>query len=144
MKLRFEDREFIYVTFRSAYGFFLDLNKLDKKNFRLSSIRRIDNLNEDNEINWCYEATVCLNRNAVLEFLTKVEDYIHQNTRWGNPVNRSLIANIEQSELQQLQVFGKNLKSLSRIQESVWWEVWLHREPEDNIENPLEPFYRLN
>ena len=40
----FEDSEFIYVTFRSAYGFLLDLDKLDKRNFRLSSIRRIDNL----------------------------------------------------------------------------------------------------
>ena len=61
----FEDSEFIYVTFRSAYGFLLDLDKLDKRNFRLSSIRRIDNLPDEEQVNWCYEATVCLNRNAV-------------------------------------------------------------------------------
>ncbi|HEU5051750.1 MAG TPA: hypothetical protein VFT78_01490, partial [Hanamia sp.] len=28
----YADNEFIYVTFRSAYGFFLDLDKLDKRN----------------------------------------------------------------------------------------------------------------
>ena len=140
----FEDSEFIYVTFKSAYGFLLDLDKLDKRNFRLSSIRRIDNLDEENEINWCYEATVCLNRNAVLEFLTKIEDYINRDTRWGNPVNNSLIANIEEIRAATIESFWQEPElPFPDPQETVWWEVWLHREPEDTPENPLEQFSQV-
>jgi len=137
----FEDSEFIYVTFTSAYGFLLDLDKLDKRNFRLSSIRRIDNLEEENEVNWCYEATVCLNRNAVLEFLTKIEDYINRDTRWGNPFNNSLMANIEEIRAATIESFWQEPElPFPDPQETFWWEVWLHREPEDNPENPLEQF----
>jgi hypothetical protein len=137
----FEANDFIYVTFRSAYGFFLDLDKLDKRNFRLSSIRRIDNLEEGDHVNWCYEATICLNRNAVLEFLTKVQDYITRNTRWGNPFNNSLIANIEEIRVATIQSFWQEPElPFPNTQEPVWWEVWLHREAEDNPENPLQPF----
>lgn len=137
----FEDREFIYVTFRSAYGFFLDIDKLDKKNFRLSSIRRVEDIGDNNEISWCYEATVCLNRNAVAEFLQKVEDYIHNNTPAGNPLNRSLIANIEAIRAATIQSFWQEPElPFPNIQDIVWWDVWLHRNAEDNIQNPLEEF----
>jgi hypothetical protein len=137
----FKDSEFIYVTFTSAYGFLLDLDKLDKKNFRLSSIRRIDNLEEENEVNWCYEATVCLNRKAVLEFLSKIEDYINRDTRFGNPFNNSLIANIEKIRAATIESFWQEPESpFPDPQETLWWEVWLLRESGDNPENPLGQF----
>ena len=137
----FEDSEFIYVTFRSAYGFLLDLDKLDKRNFRLSSIRRIDNLPDEEQVNWCYEATVCLNRNAVSEFVNKIEEYINRDTRWGNPVNNSLIANIEEIRAATVESFWQEPElPFPNPQETVWWEVWLNREPEDNLESPLQQF----
>jgi len=137
----FEESEFVYVTLRSAYRFLLDLDKLDKRNFRLSSIRRIDTLAEGDQLNWCYEATVCLNRNAVSEFLTKIEEYINRDTRWGNPFNNSLIANIEEIRAATIESFWQEPElPFPNPQETVWWEVWLHREPEDNLENLLQEF----
>jgi hypothetical protein len=137
----FEDREFIYVTFRSAYGFFLDLEKLDKRNFRLSSIKRIYDLDDDNQDRWCYEATICLNRNAVADFLRKIEEYIHRNTASGNPKNNSLIANIEAIRAATIQSFWQEPEiPFPNPDDIVWWEVWLNRDNNDNHDNPLEEY----
>ena len=136
-KAGFADYEFIYVTFRSAYGFLLDLDKLDKRNFRLSSIKRIED-NEQDESLWCYEATVCLNRNAVSEFLRKIEKYIDNDTRNGNPVNASLIANIEAIRAATIESFWQEPEiPFPNPNAVVWWEVWLHRYDDDDPNNPF-------
>jgi hypothetical protein len=133
----YADNEFIYVTFRSAYGFFLDLDKLDKKNFRLSSIKRVED-NEEDENNWCYEATIFLNRDAVAAFLEKVENYINNNTKRGNPKNASLIANIEAIRAATIQSFWQEPEiPFPDLNEIIWWEVWLHRNNGDDINNPF-------
>jgi hypothetical protein len=68
------------------------------------------------KVNWCYKATDSLNKEAVAEFLNKVEAYINQNT----PANPSLIANI------------KDIRA-ARI-ESFW------QEPEIPFPNPDQKF----
>lgn len=133
----YADNEFIYVTFRSAYGFFLDLDKLDKRNFRLSSIKRVED-NEEDENNWCYEATVCLSRDAVAAFLEKVENYINNNTKSGNPKNASLVANIEVIRAATIESFWQEPEiPFPDPREVIWWEVWLHRNSDDDTTNPF-------
>jgi hypothetical protein len=133
----FADNEFIYVTFRSAYGFFLDLDKLDKRNFRLSSIKRLED-DEEDENKWCYEATICLNRDAVAVFLEKVENYINNNTPSGNPRNASLIANIEAIRAATVESFWQEPEiPFPNASEFIWWEVWLHRNNDDDTTNPF-------
>lgn len=141
----FDEAEFVYITFRSAWGFLLDLDKLDKRNFRLSSYRRIDNLEADNPLHFfCYEATVCLNKNAVSEFLVKVEDYINRSTPKGNPFNQPLIANIDEIRAATIESFWQEPEiAFPDHNENTWWEIWLNRDGEDNIENPLEPYQDL-
>lgn len=129
----FEDSEFIYVTFQSAYGFFLDLEKLDKRNFRLSSIRKIEITDDMEQLQWYYEATICLNRNAVAEFLNKVDQYLTLNRNSGNPYHRSLMANIEDIKAATIESFWQEPEiPLPTRDQTVWWEVWLSRFPEDN------------
>ena len=129
----FADRTFLYITFRSAPEFYLDIEKLDKGDFHLSSYKKIE---DDNGI--YYEATVCINRNAVSQFLRKIEAYINGRTRKGNPFNQTLIANIESIRAATLQSFWEEPEdNFPDSEEVVWWEVWLHRYPNEEVDNPV-------
>lgn len=141
----FDEAGFVYITFRSAWGFLLDLDKFDKRNFRLSSYRRIDNLEAESPLHFfCYEATVCLNKTAVSEFLSKVEDYINRSTPKGNPFNQNLIANIEEIRAATIESFWQEPEILfPNHYENTWWEIWLNRDKDDNIDNPLETYVEL-
>lgn len=152
----FEDAEFVYITFRSEWGFLLDLDKLDKKDFRLCSYKRIDNPEQIDLLHFsCYEATVCLDKNAVSHFLIKVEEFINKttpvtydkegNVKGGNnPFNFGLIANIEEIKAATLVSFWQEPElSFPNPDENIWWEIWLNRDEDDNIENPLEPYTEL-
>ena len=129
----FAERTFIYVTYRSAPEFFLDLDKLDKGSFRLSSYKKLMD-----ESGTYYEATVCINRDGVSKFLRKVENYINRTTQNGNPLNQTLIANIESIRAATLQSFWEEPEIPFPDQEHVvWWEVWLHRDPDEVLESPM-------
>ena len=134
----------MYIVFKSAWDFLLDVDKLDKRNFKLSSYKAIEATDDEGRVHICYEATVCLNKRAISEFLIKIEDYINSNTINGNPQNQTLIANIEEVRAATLASFWQEPElPFPDDEESVWWEVWLNRDAVDNIENPLQQFSRL-
>lgn len=152
-----QDVDEIYVVFKSPIGVLLDIDKFDKGYFRLASYKRIQSNIEDDRSQDFYEATVCLNRRAIAEFLRKVEDYINKTTPLtynddgsikggGNPHNQSFIANIEEVRIATLQSFWQEPElTFPELDENVWWEVWLHRDLSDNIQNPIENLLpRLN
>lgn len=141
---RGEDVEYVYVVFKSPWDFILDIDKLDKNNFRLSSYKSFEAVDDEGQIHTYYEATVCLNHRAITDFLTRVELYINKNTKKGNPKQQALIANIDEIRAATLESFWQEPEiPFPTRSENVWWEIWLNREPDDNLEEPLRPFVEL-
>ena len=133
------DVDNVYVVFKSPLDFLLDIDKFDKGNFRLASYKSIATVDDAGVAHTFYEATVCLNRRAVTQFLAKVEQYLTQETINGNPRNSSLVANIEEVRAATLQSFWQEPElPFPPVDEENWWEIWFSREGnQDNI-SPLE------
>jgi hypothetical protein len=130
--------DFVYVIFRSVPGFFLDLDKFDKGNFRLASYRRINDNPEDRT----YEAVVYLNKKAIAQFLKKIEQYIQEDTIGGNPKNQTLLANLDEIRVATLESFWQEPELLfPNAGEAMWWEVWMSRDTEKTVEEQLEPVF---
>lgn len=133
-----DDADFIYVVFKSPTDVLLDIDKFDKGKFRLASYKKIPVNAADGTQNDYYEATVCLSRSAVSQFLNKVEQYLNEDTRGGNPKNNTLIANIEEIRAATLQSFWQEPElPFPDLNEDTWWEVWLSRDRIDNAQNPI-------
>jgi len=134
------NEDFVYVVFKSVPGFFLDLEKLDKGNFRLASYRQI-NSDLGDEV---YEATVYLNRTAITQFLRKIEQYIHENTPSGNPKHQTVVANLDEIRVATLESFWQEPElPFPHNEELIWWEVWLNRNHEIGVEEQLQPVFDL-
>ncbi|MGF6926519.1 subtilisin family serine protease [Chitinophaga sp. W2I13] len=136
------DLGFVYVVFKSPPDFFLDLDKLEDsgENIKLKTYKRLPStvVGEDGEPYFYYEATVYLNTRAISTFLRKIEGYITRDTPKGHPLNRSLIANIEEIRAATLKSFWQEPElPFPENDERVWWEIWLSRVPEDNVTNPI-------
>ena len=146
------DGDSLYIVFKSPLDVLLDIDKFDKGNFRLASYKRLTANDSLGRLHNYYEATVCLNRRAVAQFLTKVEQYLNRDTplaynidgtirRGGNPLNQTLIANIEEIRSATLQSFWQEPElPFPDIHESVWWEVWLSRDDDDSSLSPINDF----
>ncbi|RPD44495.1 S8 family peptidase [Paracnuella aquatica] len=133
----FDGEDFVYLVFKSAWDFLLDIDKLNdnRGDFRLASYKEIINV-EDGAEHKRVEATVYLNRRAIGKFLRKVEQYIQENTQAGNPKNLSLTANIEEIQAATLESFWQEPElRFPDIQERRWWEVWLTRNDGESIES---------
>jgi hypothetical protein len=147
-----DNTDSVYIVFKSPIDVLLDLDKFDKGDFRLASYKKIPANDAEGEQHEYYEATVYLNRSAISQFLTKVEQYLTRTTPLtynddgtvkggGNPYNNTLIANIEEIRAATLQSFWQEPElPFPGLNEEVWWEVWLSRDNDDNPENPLGDF----
>ncbi len=132
--------EFIYVVFKSAPGFLLDLEKMDVRNYRLASYRKL-NSDPGDEV---YEATVLLNRRAIGQFLTKIEQYMNEETAGGNPKHQTLIANLEQIRAATLESFWVEPElAFPEPDEDIWWEIWLSRDLALRPADQLMPVFEL-
>jgi hypothetical protein len=143
-----EDGEdaFVYLIFRSALGFLLDLDKFDDKkgNYRLASYKKIQTPDENAGDDVFYEAAVYLNKKAVSKFLKKIEQYIHKNTPGTtNPKHQTLIANIEDIRAATLESFWQEPEIPFPVRdENTWWEVWLSRNNQEGTDR-LEPVFSV-
>ena len=137
-----EDGEFVYLVFKSPLDFLLDIDKLDKGNFRLASYKEVESQTQDGTVHKIYEATVYLNTRAISQFLIKIQDYLNRgkDTVRGNPKNFSLIANIDEIRAATLESFWQEPELPFPDQNNnIWWEVWLNREEGDDPANPILP-----
>lgn len=123
----------VYVEFISDYDFepaFDSLNS-DAANpkFQLLNIKK-----ETTGQGSRYRVNVMLTEGGISHFLTKVNEYISENTRYKGeetqtPKSNRLISNIESIQLATLEAFWteptENPFPLDN--EIVWWEVWFRR-----------------
>lgn len=123
----------IYVEFISDYNFELAFDSLNsdanKPEFQLLNIKK-----EISEEGFRYRVNVMLTEGGVSHFLTKVNEYITENTlykgeRTQTPKNNKLISNIESIQLATLEAFWTepNENPFPEENKVVWWEAWFRK-----------------
>lgn len=123
----------IYVEFISDYNFepaFESLNSDAKiPKFHLLNIKK-----ETTEEGFRYRVNVMLTEGGISHFLTKVNEYISENTVYKSeetqtPKNNKLISNIESIQLATLEAFWTepDENPFPKENEVVWWEVWFRK-----------------
>ncbi|OCK51221.1 hypothetical protein BA768_17405 [Chryseobacterium sp. CBo1] len=135
--------EFVYLVFKSAPGFLLDIDKFEDSNlnYRLASYRRISGENSEDDV---YEATVCMNPRAIGGFLRKVEQYIGEETARGNPKHQNLIANLESIKSATLKSFWQEPElAFPQSGENTWWEIWIYRNSLISTDEQLEGIFEI-
>jgi hypothetical protein len=128
-----QEQDFVFVVFKSALGFELDIDKFDdKSSFRIAFTRVIEEQGENGTLSFHQEAGIYLNKKSIKAFLKKIEEFISKNTwqseRAGDPKprNNALIANIDDVRAATLQSFWQEPElPFPGEDEIVWWEVWL-------------------
>jgi hypothetical protein len=123
----------IYVEFISDYDFepaFESLNSdASIPKFQLLNIKK-----ETSEVGSRYRVNVMLTEGGISHFLTKVNEYISENTRYKGeetqtPKNNKLISNIESIQLATLEAFWTepSANPFPEENEVIWWEVWFRK-----------------
>ncbi len=123
----------IYVEFISDYNFEPAFDSLDsddeKSKFKLLNIKK-----ESTEEDFRYRVNVMLTEGGISHFLTKVNEYITENTKYKGketqtPKNNRLISNIETIQLATLKAFWTEPDENPFPDENkvVWWEVWFRK-----------------
>lgn len=111
-----------YVEFESDKTFALDLEKLDlqSQGIALLSVRQFDEV----EL-----ATVFVPEGKVQFFLQRFEDYLNRDTRFGKPMNKSLVDSIADLRLATLESFWTEaFERFPQPAEEIWWEIWLRND----------------
>jgi hypothetical protein len=138
-----QENEFVYLVFTSPLDFFIDLDKFDKGDYRLATYKIMDVAAPDGVVHKIVEATVYLNKRAISSFLNKISDYIGRDTLKGNPKNQTLIANIENVRAAVIESFWQEPElPFPNQNHSVWWEIWLNRDENDDESDPIAPIRR--
>lgn len=123
----------IYVEFISDYNFEPAFDSLNSDaaapKFQLLNIKK-----EITEEGFRYQINVMLTEGGISHFLTKVNEYISENTKYKGeetqtPKNNRLISNIESIQLATLEAFWTEPSENPFPEENqvVWWEVWFRK-----------------
>ena len=123
----------IYVEFISDYNFEPAFDSLNSDavapKFQLLNIKK-----EITEEGSRYRVNVMLTEGGISHFLTKVNEYISENTKYKGaetqtPKNNRLISNIESIQLATLEAFWTEPSENPFPEENqvVWWEVWFRK-----------------
>lgn len=135
-----ENQEFLYLTFRSAPGYLLNLTPLtdSKENTRLTGFKQLLVEDENGNPAQIIEATACLKKKGIVNFLKKVSQYASENTSSGKPKHLPLIANIENIDASSMRNFWQEPSlPFPPVAESRWWEVWFSVDDNENLEDSL-------
>ncbi|MEH6306204.1 S8 family peptidase [Olivibacter sp. CPCC 100613] len=136
-----DETDFVYLVFKSAINFELDLDKFDdKSSFRIAYVKTITEKDSLGQEFVYYESAIFLNRDAISSFLRKIEEFLTefswQSLRKNNPKpkNFALIANIEDIRAATLESFWQEPElPFPPSDEVVWWEVWLDKKHKKDV-----------
>jgi len=123
----YPERTGIYLEFVSSPGFELIVKSLEnlKQGIRLCNVRTQKRFIEDKEVEITF-ATVFIPNNKRDFFFKKVEQYLTEETKKGNPRNADLINSIDELRSALLiESFWIDDNSLIPNEEPEWCEVWL-------------------
>ncbi len=116
----------IYVEFISEWGYDLDKLNTDaqKPKFHILNIK--PEADENGTIR--HRVLVMLTEGAISDFIKKVEKYLLEETKSGNPKNELLIANIAEIQQATLRAFWTDEPEIPFPEtENVWWEAWFRK-----------------
>ena len=123
----------IYVEFISDYDFELAFDSLNS-DARIPKFQLLNIKKETTGDGSRYRVNVMLTEGGISHFLSKVNEYISENTRYKGeetqtPKNNKLISNIESIQLATLEAFWTepSENQFPEENEVVWWEVWFRK-----------------
>ncbi len=128
-----QPQDFVYLVFKSAIGFELDIDKFDDKStFRIAFTRICKETDENGNTVEYQEAGIYLDKKSIKAFLTKIDSFKTKDT-WQSidkgdpkPKNNSLIANIDDIRAATLKAFWHEPEIEFPDRDiDIWWEVWL-------------------
>lgn len=122
-----EARRGVYLEFASAPGFDLALHSLDvkKPGIELVATRKRKDVSY---------ATVYVPNGQLGYFEKRVEEYLTETTKMGNPKNKPLIESIAKLRLAVLEGFWTDDLALFPLAgKTIWWEVWLRGESMETL-----------
>lgn len=134
-------RDGIYLEFRSRAGFDLVTKSLEdiRQGVRLLNVKSI--LENDQVITI---ATVYIPAGKENYFISKVQAYLNEETKKGNPKNAPLVDSIEDVTLAIFESFWQDKPHLIPGDGPEWCEVWLRTEDENrDLTNFLQICQRL-
>lgn len=123
----YPERTGIYLEFVSSPGFELIVKSLEnlRQGIRLCNVRTQQRIIDDKEVEITL-ATVFIPNNKRDFFFKKVEQYLTEETRKGNPKNADLINSMDELRTALLiESFWTDDNSLIPNEEPEWCEVWL-------------------
>lgn len=128
-----------YLEFESTPNFILTTKSLEstRDGIKLLNIRKEI---KDKET-FVSKATVFIPKGKENHFLKKVNGYLTEETKKGNPVNQNLIASINNIKIAVLESFWTGSKEWIPKEDLIWCEVWISSdsdEEESEFRNILE------
>lgn len=143
-----DETDFVYLVFKSAINFELDLDKFDdKSSFRIAYVKTIKEKDAQEKEFVYYESAIFLDRDAISSFLRKIEEFLTefswQSQRKGDPKpkNFALVANIDDIRAATLESFWQEPElPFPPSDEVVWWEVWLDKKHKKDVRLDLLPW----
>ncbi|MFN5855347.1 MAG: S8 family peptidase [Pseudanabaenaceae cyanobacterium] len=107
-----------------------------RKNIELVAVRKSSD-QED-----VVEATVFVPESSSEHFLSKVEQYRSEETRFEKPKNETLVSRIESVQIGTVRsLFTDKDELFPQDTQSIWWEVWLRKDQSESFKRVTE---RLN
>lgn len=142
-----DEGDFVYLVFKSAPGFELDIDKFDDKNsFRIASTKTVSIIDDTGKDLSYVQTAVFLNKKAISAFLKKIDQYLNeftsQSIKKGGavPKNNAFVANIYDIQAATLKSFWQEAEDdFPPIEQEVWWEVWLDNRGLGDVIDYLTP-----
>ena len=128
-------RKGTYIEFLSAPGFDITIKSLENlsKGIRLCNVRQEESQTSDDKKEITSYITTFVPNEQKQVFFDKIEEYLTEETKGGNPKNKRLIEGIEELrkalEVESFWTDEKELIPDDHTQE--WCEIWLRDEDED-------------
>ncbi len=88
-------------------------------------------------------ATVFIPEGQLSYFIDKVEKYLTEDTKGGNPQNKALVESVSQIKAAVLRDLWTDHTDFPEEDEEIWWEAWLRYGKNDDEQNDrIEQFQR--
>ncbi|MGB3588743.1 MAG: S8 family peptidase [Tunicatimonas sp.] len=130
-----------YVQFSSEPGYDLKVESLGNANKDIEPVA-VQTIETEGELAQT-TATVFIPEGQLSYFIDKVEKYLTEDTKGGNPQNKALVESVSQIKAAVLRDLWTDHTGFPEEDEEIWWEAWLRYGKNDDEQNDrIEQFQR--
>ena len=122
-----------YVQFSSEPGYDLKVESLGNANKDIEPVA-VQTIEAEGELAQT-TATVFIPEGRLGYFIDKVEKYLNEDTKGGNPKNKGLVESVSQIKAAVLRDLWTDHTDFPEENEEIWWEAWLRYGKNDDEQN---------